>query len=71
MIKGYRWQSNVKQEWDERVTIWEQQKQMRSNEQTYFLTQEHRRNYATVPTCTTEVEDRSGGKKPSYRHTPT
>ena len=40
MMKGYRWQSNVKQEWDERVTIWEQQKQMRSNEQTYFLTQE-------------------------------
>lgn len=29
MMKGYRWQNNVKnkQEWDERVTIWEQQKQ--------------------------------------------
>ena len=28
-MKGYRWQNNVKnkQEWDERVTIWEQQKQ--------------------------------------------
>ena len=28
-MKGYRWQNNVKnkQEWDERVTICEQQKQ--------------------------------------------
>lgn len=29
----------------------------------YFLTQEHRRNYAIVPTCTTEVEGRSSGEK--------
>lgn len=65
-MKRYMWQSNVKTSKNGMrgsPSGSNKNRLMSSNEQTYFLTQEHRRNYAIVPTCTTEVEGRSRGEK--------